>query len=344
MNEKNYQRNIGFDYVRVLAIFAIICGHMYTFAEFNQILAADTKGIEYYLSYFFKVLGMIENNVFFLITGIYFKSTDIKKILQRVGKLYINIIIISVICFIIFTIFFKIPITMDLLLISFMPFSMNGYWFLSVYILLLLLAPFINSIWDIISKKYIFGIYLLFFYISVIIPSLFGSEKIITGGEYSISFAVLLFVTGRFIGEYINCYKKLWGFLYLFLTILTFLYVSIIKYEIFECNIIEHMINGSNKLVPFVLSVSIVCFAKQKEDIININILNKVVTITAKSSLMVYIVHCNKYFIKFVFPYIRFIWEKTGMSYIIYILVVSLILLILLTFLNVIVEYIEKKL
>lgn len=76
---KNYQRNTAFDFIRVLAIFAIICGHMYTFAEFNQILMTDTKSIGYYLSYFLKVIGLIENNVFFLIMGIYLKGTDIKK-------------------------------------------------------------------------------------------------------------------------------------------------------------------------------------------------------------------------------------------------------------------------
>lgn len=341
---KNYQRNTAFDFIRVLAIFAIICGHMYTFAEFNQILMTDTKSIGYYLSYFLKVIGLIENNIFFLIMGIYLKGTDIKKVLLKAGKLYINIIIISIICFIVFTVFFRIPITTDLLLVSFIPFSMNGYWFLSVYILVLLLSPFINSIWDIISKKYIIGIFLLFFYIIVIILSVFGTEKIITGGEYSISFAVLLFVTGKLIGEYGNHYKNLWGFIYLFLTIVTFLYVSVIKYTVFEFNIIERMINGSNKLIPFILSVSIVCFAKQRNKIFNSSRLNKVVSIIAKSSLMIYIVHCNKYFIRFVFPYIRFIWEKTTIPYIIYILGVSLTLLILLTVLNVMIEYIEKYL
>lgn len=80
---KNYQRNTAFDFIRVLAIFAIICGHMYTFAEFNQILMTDTKSIGYYLSYFLKVIGLIENNVFFFNNGYIPKRYRYKKSITK---------------------------------------------------------------------------------------------------------------------------------------------------------------------------------------------------------------------------------------------------------------------
>lgn len=72
--------------------------------------------------------------------------------------------------------------------------------------------------------------------------------------------------------------------------------------------------------------------------------INRGVSLIAKSSLMIYIVHCNKYFIRFVFPAIRTLWEKTEIPYIIYVLGVSLLILFLLTALNIMVEWIEARL
>lgn len=34
------------------------------------------------------------------------------------------------------------------------------------------------------------------------IPSVFGEEKVVIGGEYSVAFGVFLFITGKMIGEY----------------------------------------------------------------------------------------------------------------------------------------------
>lgn len=157
------QRNKTFDLIRVIAIFAIICGHMYTFANFNDVLATDTSA-QFYLSHFLKAIGLVENNIFFLITGVYSVSSDYKKALNKVVSLYTKIYVVSVLCFVFFTIVWHIPINIDFLCITFAPFSMNGYWFLSVFITVLLLSPFVNAAWNIIERKYAFAVYGIFFY------------------------------------------------------------------------------------------------------------------------------------------------------------------------------------
>lgn len=110
------RRNKTFDLIRVIAIFAIICGHMYTFANFNDVLATDTS-VQFYLSHFLKAIGLVENNIFFLITGVYSVSSDYKKALNKVVSLYIKIYVVSVLCFVFFTIVWHIPINIDSLCI-----------------------------------------------------------------------------------------------------------------------------------------------------------------------------------------------------------------------------------
>ena len=73
------------------------------------------------------------------------------------------------------------------------------------------------------------------------------------------------------------------------------------------------------------------------------SVVNKLVSLIAQSSLVIYIVHCNKYIIRYVFPAIRELWENTGMPYIIYVIGVSLIILLLLTVVNIMIERIEER-
>ena len=339
------RRNKTFDLIRVIAIFAIICGHMYTFANFNDVLATDTS-VQFYLSHFLKAIGLVENNIFFLITGVYSVSSDYKKALNKVVSLYIKIYVVSVLCFVFFTIVWHIPINIDSLCITFAPFSMNGYLFLSVFITVLLLSPFVNAAWNIIERKYALAVYGIFFILIVLIPSILGEEKVINGGEYSVAFGVLLFITGKIIGEYGEKFKSLkftgWG--YMLLLVVAFLYNTVVKVQFGEIKLIDRMMDGSNKLIPFLLSVLIISFAMKQTTIFKSAHINRGVSLIAKSSLMIYIVHCNKYFIRFVFPAIRTLWEKTEIPYIIYVLGVSLLILFLLTALNIMVEWIEARL
>ena len=252
------KRNKTIDLIRAVAIFSIVCGHMYTFASFNDVLETDT-GAQFYISYFLKTIGLIENNIFFLITGVYSGFSNYKKIFNKVISLYIKIYAVSVLCFLLFTFICQIPINIDFLCVTFVPFSMNGYWFLSVFIAVLMLSPFIDIAWNEIDKKYSFAVYGIFFILIVMIPSIFGEEKVVTGGEYSVAFGVFLFITGKMIGEYRERIKsaKFTGGVYLVLFAIVFLYNTVVKVHFREIKLFDHMINGSNRLLPFVLSVLI---------------------------------------------------------------------------------------
>lgn len=308
------------------------------------ILATDT-GVQFYISYFLKTVGLIENNIFFLITGVYSVSSDYKKTFNKAVSLYIKIYTVSVLCFVFFTVVCHIPINIDFFCVTFAPLSMNGYWFLSVFIAVLMLSPFINAVWNVFDKKYSFAVYSVFFILIVLIPSIFGEEKVIVGGEYSIGFGVFLFITGKIIGEYSGRIKsaKFTGGGYLILFAITFLYNTVVKVQFGEIRLFDRMINGSNKLIPFILSVLIISFAMKQRTIFKSAVINKFVSLIAKSSLMVYIVHCNKYFIRYVFPAIKGLWENTEMPYTIYVVGVSLLILLFLTVLNIMIERIEAR-
>ena len=130
----------------------------------------------------------------------------------------------------------------------------------------------------------------------------------------------------------------------LLLLVVSILYNTFLKIQFVEIKLIDRMMDGSNKVIPFLLSVLIISFAMKQTTIFKSAHINRGVSLIAKSSLMIYIVHCNKYFIRFVFPAIRTLWEKTEIPYIIYVLGVSLLILFLLTALNIMVEWIEARL
>lgn len=312
--ENNVQRNGCVDLLRIVCVFLIVIGHVYTFADFNSLIHSNE---EHFVADVLKTFGLIEVNTFFVITGMYSKKSSFKKVLNKVFDLWKQMLLISLLGLMIFGFINIKNLTVDLILVSVLPFSMNGYWFVSAYIVLLILTPAIDKVFNDFDNKYILFCYALLGGLMVIIPSVFKSEKIVFGGEYSISFACFMYITGKLLVQFSERLRKkscLAIFWLVFIAISVHKYLLLLHPENVLLEIPIRLYTGANSILAVLLTTSLSLFCYKSTLIIKNGFICNGIHRIAKASLSIYMLHCNKFVIRFLFPKLKDLWCWTGLE------------------------------
>lgn len=87
---------------------------------------------------------------------------------------------------------------------TFFPLAYNQYWFITVYLYILLLAPFINKFLNSLSKENYNKLLAILTIIFAVIPTIFYSNGLI--GSTQTPIGILLFIYVYIIGAYIRLY------------------------------------------------------------------------------------------------------------------------------------------
>ena len=148
-----------------------------------------------------------------LITGylLYDKKFKIERLLRLYSEVYIYSILSLLIC-----IFFGLEkINIVEFIRSLLPISGNIYWFISSYILLSFLSPFINIIIKNINKENHITLIVILFVFCSVIPTLTYADWPNSGGHIEIF--ILLYLIGALIRKYNLFNKKSYIYFRLFL-------------------------------------------------------------------------------------------------------------------------------
>ncbi|CUS26949.1 Putative membrane protein [Paucilactobacillus oligofermentans DSM 15707 = LMG 22743] len=247
------KRNSSIELLRIFAIFMIVISHLSLYGNWNVNNLSVIKKTELLM---FEPLGSIGAAIFFIITG-YFSysnhqiiSLKIQKSLQKVLTIWTEVIFYSlIICFIAI---FLLQIKPNLLLIAkaIFPICLNEYWFVTAYVLLMILEPFIVETLITIDKR-IFLYLIIILYLCLFL-GLANNDMI---SRFSITIAS--FLIGAYIRKYsikIDILKT--KFLFLFVCVL-YLFELLILYVM---NYIGISFLNSLYFTNFVLPVFIASF------------------------------------------------------------------------------------
>lgn len=151
---KKKTRNSSFEILRLAAMLMIIVSHIYAGTQGGEQFSTANKVI-YILtnSLFGAGLGVI---IFMLLSGYFLIKFSEQKLFKFISMTWVCSVF-SLIIAIVFSLITKTPlfsiITKISVLKRFVPLSTNEYWYLSAYVCLLLLSPFINKAINAVSKK-----------------------------------------------------------------------------------------------------------------------------------------------------------------------------------------------
>ncbi|MBR0492074.1 MAG: acyltransferase [Clostridia bacterium] len=333
-------RESGIETVKIIAILLIIVSHVVqTYSSMNSALLNNaTTNPRFFILMIFMHLGILGNCIF-IICSSWFLIGSNKNNKKKILTFIVEIFVISIIIMIAFLIL-GINIGKKDILKSFFPTLFANNWYMTCYILFLMITPFLNMILDKISKKQ-----LLRFNLMAII--LYWGISFIKSSFYTTN--LLLFVTIFFIVSYFKKYcigivrnkkfnlKLLIISIIMFIALIFFTNIFGLKLD-FMSNKVLHWLRYNNPLL-LIIAFSLFCIFK------NMNFYNKKVNYIASLTLYIYIIHENI----LVRDYLRKdIWKWIGEKFtynniIIETLIYAVILFIVSLIISIIYKYTIKK-
>lgn len=153
--------------------------------------------------------GKIGVDLFIIISGYFLvnaKNINIKK--DKIKKLILPVWIYSII-FLMIAIAFKLDISLGKIASSIFPVIFVNYWFITDYIILYFLAPYLNRLLDNLEKKEHFRLMIILMLITSIIPTFVpGSMKIL---KNNMLLFIFLYVTSSYVRKYPMDSEKRFG-------------------------------------------------------------------------------------------------------------------------------------
>lgn len=314
---KKNKRNSNLEILRIIAMFFIILHHFAVHGMSHVDFVASN--LNTYLIFFCGILGKMGVVVFILISAYFMVNSKftLRKLLLLGGEVYFY----SLIFLLIFEFLLPPakPITFDIVGISLLPISHSAYWFVTDYIVLMLLSPFLNKFIKGLSKSSFMKLLLLFIVLWSIFPTFTPTfmngpaASMFVGYSFQyvpIIWFVILYFIGSFIRLHVDIdkisFKKLFAFFSISILI-TYVASSIIGYydiihplsknlHVWVGFPIEDINDGILYMVPalenklFVLIASIalfLIFLKRKQ------FSNKYINYVAASTFGVYLIHDN---------------------------------------------------
>lgn len=283
-------RQSNFELLRIICMIMIITLH--TLGHGGALKNTNILSTNFFGAHFLKSLAIVAVNCYVIISGFFGINSKFK--LKKVIDLYIQVLFYSIIISLLFWLTGIESINTGSILKSIFPITMQTWWFMSVYLVLYMLTPYINKLLKSLSFKEFNILLIILLFIFVIWPSVPILKPIDNGCGYSLYSFILLYTVGAYISIFykdrtFNKYALI--VLYLLIsTILAIVNVSISR-------LIGRSIGMYNYNFILIFVSSIVLFLFFKEIKINNSFINKLSSLT----LGVYLIHDHGYVREFIY-------------------------------------------
>lgn len=189
------RRNIGLDLLKVVCIFAIIVHHLILRSTNLRLIAENSFNMNDLVFAFINSFLIVAVNCFFLISGYCGIRGKFSKVLRIVIETYILFWVVNILFVI-----YEYPINSELVKSCIFPIS--KYWYIFTYVVLSLLAPFINRLTDNLEEKEYRRLLLILLcvysgYSFLIDNNIFGAN-----GGCSLPFAIIVYLIGGYINKF----------------------------------------------------------------------------------------------------------------------------------------------
>lgn len=287
------KRNSGIELLRITCMFMILILHYCSKGGFISINVFENKLSE--ISWFIRAFSIVAVNCFVLVTGYFSVKSNCNY--KKVVKIWAEVFFYSFSIFMIFKLFNITDLSIKESLEYFFPIILKTYWFISIYIVLYLLAPYLNICLNNIDRKAFKRLLIILVSISCLSSVLINFKFTVI--DESNGYGILWFITLYCIAAYIRLYKNkeynAFSCLIKYITISIFIYLSrIALWQLCERGIFSNNINydafyAYNSVTVALSSIYLFLFFK------NINIkfkfLEKSILKIAPLTLAVYIIH-----------------------------------------------------
>lgn len=203
------ERKNNLDVLRILSMLFIVSLHyLGVGGAFFNIEDGNVSAVtvNYVTAAWLEALAIVGVNCFVLISGYFLINSTFKW--KKVGSVCLTTLFFSVIMFVIYSAIFG--FSLGNMLRSFLPVLMSTYWFITVYLVLYILSPYINILCNHLTQKQhrtlILILVLVFSVWKCVMPF---AKTLDTSRGYSLTWFIVLYICGAYIGKYgLTLFKK----------------------------------------------------------------------------------------------------------------------------------------
>lgn len=203
-------RNARIDTLRVVAMLMIICGH-FIYHGMRHVGLQESTGVpfadsavgrmNFVMAQFLGYACNIATNIYFMITGYFLvKPRTLSYAVSKSWKLWRTIVFYTLSVYAVLCATGALDFSVSQLIEQLMPIHSRKYWFMSNYIVVLLLSPFVSKALDALAKKEYQGLLLVLLLLNFAEGS-WGYGGIFSGGM-SVVFCLSLFTLGGYLKKF----------------------------------------------------------------------------------------------------------------------------------------------
>lgn len=193
------EREEGIELLRIILMFMILL--MHCFLNMGMLKNSIYNGIATEIAWLIEAFSIIAVNCYILISGYFL--VDSKSNNKKIFKIIVQVLTYSLAIFIIFKLLNK-DLSLRESLQCVLPVTLKTYWFITCYVVLYLIAPFLNIILRNTSKKQIERLLIITTLISWVSSVLNGLK--FDAIDATKGYGILWFINLYFIAGYIKLY------------------------------------------------------------------------------------------------------------------------------------------
>ena len=266
------QRNSKFEILRIICMLMIIAHHLVTHGGYlSESVSSVNQGFMNSM-----IGGKLGVNLFVLISGYFLCKSKFK--FSKLIKLMFEILFYSFFIYIVFVATGTVEFSVKEFFCSIFPISTNAYWFMTCYVVMYVLSPFINKVLNSSSKKECLLLICFLLVFQTIIP--------LAGFSYLSN--VAWFITLYLIAGFLRLYPtKIADHKWLNIIVFCVSYLCIALFNVF----LNISLWNATSIVCLICAVSLFNVFKNIKKPIN----SKFINVVASATLGVYLIHDNNY-------------------------------------------------
>lgn len=283
------ERNISLDMLRVIVMILIVLSHTLLYGKVFE--HVKIFSINYYISYTVYAFIYVHVNCFVLLSGYFLSQKEFQ--CKRIFSLWRKILFWSLFLYIFFVGVGVIPFSLKTATEALFPFISKRYWFLTTYLLMYCLVPFLNAAISALSKKqYQIGLAIIFV-IYIVLQNIFFWKEFTSVNSQNPLFFVFLYLIAGYLRKYPIRKKIPWFRIYVVccgLTAISRFALSYITIKIWGSMYGETIFYSYNSVTMVIGSICLFMSFKNMR-ITKESILGKITLKVAPLTLGVYLIH-----------------------------------------------------
>lgn len=296
-------REAKFDILKILVMIMVICLHFLSHQEFLK----TTNSQLYYMSWFLYGLCVVSVDVFVLITGYFTCGSTFNKasFINRITRLLLCTWFCSMLVGSFCIIFGGAELSVNNIIFSCFPTFTNTNWFITAYLLLLIVSPIVSKMISKLNQTGYRCIVLLLFLLISVFPTFSFQYRLQTKIEPGvIALFVFLYILGGYIRKYDIKIKSYLAFIiYVIVSIALLLSKVLLDYIINHSSSIYEKLGENlarqyadkfyeySSFMVIIGAVALFLAIKNSKILSNIKLRNNVVSMLSASTLSVYVCH-----------------------------------------------------